>query len=213
MIHFDSKQIARMEKHYRINLINSVSGFKSLNLLGTINADGITNLCPVSSVFHMGSNPPLVGLVMRPQRPNNDTLRNISQTGQYTLNNVLPAWYTMAHQTSAAYPPGVSEFDACGLTRKYSGKFKAPFVAESTVRIGLELRDLIDVGLNGTTIVIGEVVELLVDEGLVCTDGVIDHDGAGTMAATGLDGYYLPQFVGRLPYAKPGMEPKELGIK
>ena len=188
MIHFDSKQIARMEKQYRTNLINSVSGYKSLNLLGTINADGISNLCLVSSVFHLGSNPPLLGLVMRPQRANNDTLRNISQIGQYTLNNVLPAWYTMAHQTSAAYPAGVSEFETCGFTRKYAGRFKAPFVAESTVRIGLELRELIDISLNGTTIVMGEVVELLVDEPLVCADGVIDHDGAGTMAAAGLDG-------------------------
>jgi flavin reductase (DIM6/NTAB) family NADH-FMN oxidoreductase RutF len=212
MMTINRERIAGLEKHYRINLINSLSGYKSLNLLGTINADGITNLCLVSSVFHLGSNPPLLGLVMRPQRPHNDTLRNINLMEQYTLNNVLPAWYTRAHQTSAAYPSGLSEFDACGFTRKYSGKFKAPFVAESTIGIGLQLRELIDVDLNGTTIVIGEVVEMLTDESLVSGDGTIDHVRAGTMAAAGPDSYYMPHLLSRLAYAKPGAEPRELAL-
>lgn len=203
MTAINSQQISEMEKFYRINLINSLSGYKSLNLVGTINNDGITNLCPVSSVFHLGSNPPLLGMVMRPQRPNNDTLSNIKMTGQYTLNNVLPDWYQQAHQTSASYPSGVSEFDECGLKKKYTAGFKAPFVEQSTVRIGLELRELIDMELNGTTLVIGEVITLLIDEPVLTPDGTIDHLLGGTVAVSGLDSYYLPQLLGRLPYAKP----------
>ena len=203
MTAINSQQISEMEKYYRINLINSLSGYKSLNLVGTINTDGITNLCPVSSVFHLGSNPPLLGMVMRPQRPNNDTLRNIKMTEQYTLNNVLPEWYKQAHQTSASYPSDVSEFDKCGLKKMYAAGFKAPFVEQSTVRIGLELRELIDMELNGTTIIIGEVIQLLIDESVLSADGTIDHIQAGTMAVAGLDSYFLPQLVERLSYAKP----------
>lgn len=207
MINFNSEQISEMEKFYRISLMNSISGYKSVNLLGTTNANGITNLCPVSSVFHMGSNPPLLGMVIRPEREHNDTLQNIRLVGQYTLNNILPEWYVQAHQTSASYPSGVSEFDVCGFKKIYASKFKAPFVAQSTIRIGMELREIIDAEINGTTIIIGEIVLILADDAVIGMDGFVDHLKAGTLVVAGQDRYYLPQAVGRLSYAKPGEVP------
>jgi flavin reductase (DIM6/NTAB) family NADH-FMN oxidoreductase RutF len=205
-------EINEMEKFYRINLINSLIGFKPLNLLGTCNTAGIPNLSIISSAFHLGANPPLLGLVMRPQREHNDTLNNIRVTGQYTLNNVLPNWYKQAHQTSASYASGISEFDMCGFHEWYKEGFKAPFVQESTVRIGLELREIIDVAINGTKIVIGEIVQLLIDDLIIEENGTVDHIQAGSMAVSGLDRYFIPQFVGRLSYAKPGTEPQEIKI-
>ncbi|TSD63334.1 flavin reductase family protein [Inquilinus sp. KBS0705] len=205
-----SHQITDMEKYYRINLINSLAGYKSLHLLGTISNDGITNLCIVSSVFHLGANPPLLGMVIRPEREHNDTLSNINTTGQYTLNNVLPAWYMQAHQTSASYPSQVSEFDVCGFKKQYITGFKAPFVKQSTISIGLELRETIDVELNGTTIVIGEIMHILADDELITADGTIDHVKAETLTVAGLDTYSLPQPIGRLAYAKPGVPTKQL---
>jgi hypothetical protein len=50
-------QISELEKLYRVKLINSLSGFKSANLIGTINKKGITNLALFSSVIHVGANP------------------------------------------------------------------------------------------------------------------------------------------------------------
>jgi len=210
MITIKSSQISEMEKHYRISLINSLVGYKSLNLLGTISHDGISNLSLISSAFHLGANPPLLGIVIRPEREHNDTLNNIRKTGQYTLNNVLPQWYKQAHQTSASYPSGISEFDKCGFKKHYINGFKAPFVAQSTIRIGLEVAEIIDMEINGTTIVIGEIIHILTDDSLIEKDGNVDHIKAGTMTVAGLDSYFLPQLIGRLSYAKPGLEPQEL---
>ncbi|RAJ26917.1 flavin reductase family protein [Pedobacter cryoconitis] len=210
MISIKSDQIYQLEKQYRISLINSLVGYKSLNLLGTISPEGITNLCIISSAFHLGADPPLLGIVIRPERAQNDTLTNIKSTGQYTLNNVLPEWYKQAHQTSAYYSSGVSEFDTCGLKKLYCAGFKAPFVGQSTIRIGLELREIIDVEINGTTILIGEIVQILADDTMIAADGTVDHIKAKTMTVAGLDSYFLPQAVGRLAYAKPGVEPHEL---
>lgn len=210
MERLQSDQIYQLEKQYRISLINSLVGYKSLNLLGTISNEGITNLCIISSAFHLGANPPLLGLVIRPERAHNDTLTNIKSTGQYTLNNVLPDWYMQAHQTSASYPAGVSEFDACGLKKLYVDGCKAPFVQQSTIRIGLELREVIDIEINSTTILIGEIVQILADDKMIATDGSIDHVKAKTMTVAGLDSYFLPEFIGRLAYAKPGIETHEL---
>ena len=207
MVNIKSDEIYQLEKHYRISLINSLIGYRSLNLLGTTSNDGISNLCIISSVFHLGANPPLVGLVIRPEREHNDTLRNIKATGQYTLNNVLPEWYMQAHQTSASYSSGVSEFDSCGFHKHYVKDFKAPFVKESNVRIGLELREVIDMEINDTSIVIGEIVHILTEDYLIATDGTIKHNAAKTLTVAGLDTYYLPYPVGQLAYAKPGVEP------
>jgi len=207
MLNINSDEIGLFEKHYRVSLINSLIGYRSLNLLGTASNSGITNLCIISSAFHLGANPPLIGLVIRPEREHNDTLRNIKATGQYTLNNVLPEWYKQAHQTSASYTSGVSEFDACGFHKYYLKDFKAPFVGESNVRIGLELREVIDMEINGTTIVIGEVIHILTENHLIADDGTIAHSAAKTLTVAGLDTYYLPYPVGQLAYAKPGLEP------
>jgi len=210
MISIKSDQSAQLNKQYRINLINSLLGYKSLNLLGTASTDGITNLCLISSAFHLGANPPLVGFVMRPAREHNDSLRNIKSTEHFTLNNVLPDWHMQAHQTSAAYPSGTSEFDICGFKKQYVDGFKAPFVAQSTVRVGLQLREVIDMSINGTTIIVGEVVEILLNDGLLTADGTIDHIEAKTMTVAGLDSYYLPELIDRLAYAKPGIEPRSI---
>lgn len=209
MVSIQSDQINQLEKQYRISLINSLVGYKSLNLLGTISKEGITNLCIISSAFHLGANPPLLGLVIRPERAHNDTLTNIKSTGQYTLNNVLPEWYKQAHQTSASYAAGLSEFDTCGFQKLYADRFKAPFVKQSTIRIGLELREIIDVELNGTTILIGEIVQILADDMMIAEDGTVDHVKAKTVTVAGLDTYFLPEPIGRLAYAKPGVEPHE----
>jgi len=203
---FTSTTIQDMEKRFRTTLINSIPGYKPLQLLGTVSEDCVTNLSLINSVFHLGANPPLLGLVIRPQRDENDTLANIKQTGEYTLNNVVTDWYKQAHKASATYPSGVSEFEACGFEADYIDGFKAPFVKQSTIKIGLKLREIIEMAINGTTIVVGEIVHILADEQLIGNDGFVDHTQADTVTVIGLDSYYNAQPLERLAYAKSGKE-------
>lgn len=208
------EEIVKMEQRYRTTFINSVSGYKSLHMVGTSSTDGISNLALVNSVFHVGANPPLLGMVFRPEGlTSQDTLKNIMETGQCTLNNILPEWYERAHQTSARYGTDESEFDLCGFKKAYLNKFKAPFVAESTIKIGLEVRDIIEVSLNNTNIVIGEIICLILDEQLIATDGYVDVEKAGSVTVAGLDSYFTTQALGRLAYAKPGKYPEQLSVE
>ena len=55
-----------MSRIPRLTLINSITGFKSGNLIGTIDEKGITNLSVFSSAVHIGSEPALIALVTRP---------------------------------------------------------------------------------------------------------------------------------------------------
>ena len=44
MHHFQVEDLENMSKIYRLNLINSVTGYKSAHLVGTTSAKGIDNV-------------------------------------------------------------------------------------------------------------------------------------------------------------------------
>jgi len=52
ILHFDKNAIDAMENRYRANFINSITGYKSANLIGTVSSDGVENLAIFSSVTH-----------------------------------------------------------------------------------------------------------------------------------------------------------------
>lgn len=201
--------IDALDKRRRAALINSISGFKSANLVGTADAAGNTNLAIVSSVVHIGSHPPLLALVFRPDTVERHTLDNIRATGAYTINHVNHAMIEAAHQTAARYPRKQSEFAATGLTELWEHKWPAPFVAESQVRMALTLVEEQVLTINGTHLVIGEIRHLQVPENALTEDGALDPAAAGTVALAGLDSYYDTTLVQRMAYAKPDLPPRK----
>lgn len=194
--------IDAMEKRFRANLFNSLAGYKSANLLGTVSDHQQTNLALISSVFHVGAHPPLVGMLIRPHSVPRHSLENLLQTGVYTLNVVTSSIYRQAHQTSARYERDLSEFTAVGLDEEYSDGFKAPYVAQSPIKTGLSLIETQTLKVNDTVLVIGEVLELNIDDALIAEDGQLDLNAADAVAVTGLDEYHSAASLGRLPYAK-----------
>ncbi|WMN62219.1 flavin reductase family protein (plasmid) [Pseudoalteromonas xiamenensis] len=196
-------QLAHLETRYRAQLVNSVSGFKSANLVGTIDNNGLTNLSIVSSVIHLGSNPPLLGMVFRPHSVPRHTLENILETGVYTINHVNNEIFKKAHQTSARYPKTISEFEACNLTPIFHGTFIAPFVQESSIRIAMEYREHQTLKLNETVFLVGEILHIELPEEIVAATGYVDLEVANTVCVSGLDSYHNTQRLAQLPYAKP----------
>lgn len=209
-MYIDKQALNDLEERYRVALVNSLSGFKSANLVGTAGADGQTNLAIVSSVFHLGADPALMGFISRPPSVDRHTLENIEALGEYTLNHVHADIVEAAHQTSARYPREQSEFDAVGLTPMPAQTLAAPYVAESRVRLGMRLCEMKPVEVNNTVMVIGEIVEIHVPDSAVGDDGFIDLEGLGTVAVSGLDSYHRTEKVSRLSYAKPGRPPREV---
>ena len=201
-MHFTKQQLNELAPHFRTQLINSLSGFKSANLIGTQDKLGNTNLAIVSSVFHLGAHPPLVGMIMRPHSVPRHTFENIIETGVYTINQVNSEIYSQAHQTSARYDRDESEFDATGLKTEYLNDFDAPFVLQSRLKYAVNLVEHQHLAINGTELVIGEIIDLHVDGAAVQEDGFIDLMSIQTVAVSGLDSYHTTQALSRLPYAK-----------
>lgn len=209
-MYFSKADLGLLEDRYRARLINSLSGFKSANLIGTVSRDGVTNLSIVSSVFHLGANPPLVGMIIRPHSVTRDTLENILDTGQYTINQVGADFWQAAHQCSARYPAEVCEFTQVGLTPTFTDGILPPFVAESRLKYALDVKETTTLQVNGTVLVIGEVSALLVEESAIAEDGYVDIEALNTVAVSGLDSYHRTERLGRLTYAKPDMLPRLL---
>jgi flavin reductase (DIM6/NTAB) family NADH-FMN oxidoreductase RutF len=204
--HFTSETLLDLEKHERAHLINSLGGFKSLALVGTSDSKGNTNLAVFSSVFHVGANPPLIGLIFRPSPPERNTYSNIIETGFYTINHVNETIYKQAHQTSARYDKEISEFDIIGLTPEYIDAFFAPYVAESNIQLGIEFKEKIDLTINNTVLIIGEITQIYIPEDCLSIDGFIDLEKANTVTCSGLDSYHKTVQIDRLSYAKPNKE-------
>lgn len=202
--HFTNQHIAGLEKRIRTALVNSLSGFKSLNLIGTVNKSGQTNLAVFNSVMHIGADPALMGFISRPDSVDRHTLENIKETGCYTVNHVNTEIFEKAHQTSARYGREESEFDAAGLEVDYKDGFPAPFVQESRVQIGLILKEIVPVQINSTLLVVGEITDLYFPAEIWDADqGIFDFEKAGTVAGSSLDGYHATHLIKRLKYAKP----------
>ncbi|WP_431687574.1 flavin reductase family protein [Hahella sp. NBU794] len=197
------EDIEAMPHLYRVAFINSLSGFKSANLVGSVDREGRTNLSIVSSCTHIGAHPPLVAMIIRPHSVERHTLENILATGHYTLNQVHEGIYRPSHQTSARYPKEVSEFTAVGLTEEWRDDFVAPYVKESKISLGMALREHHHLSINGTELVIGEILQVQLPSECLMQDGFVDIEKAETVALSGLDSYHRSQRLARLSYAKP----------
>ncbi len=191
-----------MERLERLNLINSITGFKAANLIGSIDSAGNTNLTIFSSVFHLGSDPALIGMIVRPLVGMRHTYDNIIETGYYTVNHVGAEFVENAHYTSAKFQKEESEFDACNLSEQFVGDFKAPFVRESRVKLGVKLQDDILLESNQTRLLIGSIEHIFVEGNALRSNGAVDLERLGSVCISGLDTYHRVQVGTTFPYAK-----------
>lgn len=207
---FITSDFAEFPKEFRRNFMNCLSGFKSLCLCGTMDQEGVPNLSLISSVIHVGANPPLMGMLMRPETVQRDTIENIRKSGVFTLNHVNPEIMEAAHQASARYPVDVSEFEETNLTPLIYDKFSAPFVKESVLRIGLSFQERHTILANATTLIVGKIVVVETNERAIGEDGFIDLEELNSLTVSGLDSYHSTRQIKRLSYARPGQVSTEL---
>ena len=193
---YNAKALDEMERVKRLKLINSISGVKSANLIGTKSKKGISNLCIISSVTHIGSNPPLLGFICRPtNKVKRDTFDNILENPYFTINSVEQSKIKNAHLTSAKYDKEISEFDECGFQEHYIDNFPIPFVLESRVKIGLELKQKVKL-INGTYFIIGRIKLLAIP------NNELHETMGGSVGVIGLNTYYSIKKMSEFDYAR-----------
>ncbi len=201
----DKHKILSFEKQFRTQLINSLPGLKPLVLVGTTHASGVANLALFSSIVHIGADPPLLGLIFRPDSVPRHTLINIQREPKYSLNVVHEKMVMQAHQCSARLADDISEFDDANLTlQQREGYHSIPFVSESMVQIAMERQEIIRIISNNTMLVIGSIEHIWLPDYALQEDGSVNHFALHSSVCLGLDTYGKATFQCQLPYAKPG---------
>ncbi len=203
MKEFNKIDINKMSKIYRLNLINSITGYKSANLIGTKTNDQINNVAVFSSVIHLGSDPALIGFILRPTTVPRHTYENIHKYGFFTLNQISESQIKSAHQTSAKYSRETSEFSETGLEFEFKNNIDAPFVKDSPIQIGCKYINEYNLKENNTILMIGGIESIYVNKILLMHDGWVRLDKGKIIAINGLDGYSLPKLIERFSYARP----------
>ena len=191
-----------MEKVERLNLINSCTGYKSANLIATKSTEGKSNIAIFSSVTHLGSDPALIGFIVRPTTVPRDTYKNIKETGYFTVNHVTAAMIADAHHTSANYEPGVSEFEKTNLEEEYKENISIPFAKGSPIQLYCKYVNEYYIKENNTIHVIASIEKLFYDEDLRHEDGWLQIDKGNVVTLNGLDAYCLPKLLDRYQYAR-----------
>jgi flavin reductase (DIM6/NTAB) family NADH-FMN oxidoreductase RutF len=137
---------------------------RPIALIATRGRDGTGNLAPFSYFTAVSSAPPCIAVSITPKSATEakDTLRNISETREFSINLVAEWMIEQVHQTSAAYPYGVDEMEKVGLTPLPSETIRPPRVKESPVQLECILEQLVPVGegRGSSTLVIGRIQRL-----------------------------------------------------
>jgi len=203
MKEFTHIELQDLEHLYKINLVNSVTGYKPANLVGSISNSGVVNLAIFSSVVHLGSAPALLGMIFRPTTVARNTYDNIKENGYYTINHITQEMIIDAHHTSAKYDFEINEFDKTNLEEEYKQNCFLPFVKNAPIQIKLKYVNQYPIKENGTIMVVGSIEKIYIKNELLEQDGYVNLTKGNIVGINGLDGYVKTELIERLPYQRP----------
>ena len=148
---------------------------RPIGWISTLSAAGVVNLAPYSFFNLISSAPPFV---MFSSADRKDSQRNAEETGEFVANLASYELKDAMNASSAPFAPGTSEPARIGLEMAPSRQVKPPRVARTPV--ALECRYFKTVELfsadgkrNRSSVVIGEVVGIYIDDGVI-VDGMVD---------------------------------------
>jgi flavin reductase (DIM6/NTAB) family NADH-FMN oxidoreductase RutF len=148
---------------------------RPIGWITTISADGVVNLAPYSFFNLVSGNPPWMIFSSAPRK---HSQTNAETTGEFVFN--LATWdlREVMNESSAEFPPGISEPEAVGLEMVPSRNVKPPRVKRSPVAMECKYYKTVElIGSEGkanrSSIVIGEVVGIYIDDSVI-VDGMVD---------------------------------------
>jgi flavin reductase (DIM6/NTAB) family NADH-FMN oxidoreductase RutF len=208
MIEITNSDILKMDKITRLNLVNSIPGYKSANLIGTKSKAGVSNLAVFSSVIHLGSNPPLLAFVMRPSVVPRNTYQNIQDTGKFTINHIHEDFVDKAHYTSAKFDSDISEFQKAKLNEEYLGDFYAPFVGESKIKMAMNFVEEYQIKANDTLFIVAEIQSVFLPKEILKRNGEVNLNEVNDVCISGLYNYHKVEHLAAFDYVRPESFPK-----
>lgn len=140
-------------------------------LVTTVSPAGVVNVAPFSYFNGVCAMPPLISLCIGHRRYNGelrkkDTLANIEATGECVVHIPSEELAAQVNQSSAEYPPDVSELAELGLTAEPADLVAPPRLLECPIALECKLERVLMLGRPKalTGMVIAEVVRFHIDD-------------------------------------------------
>ncbi len=158
-------------------LLNACVSPRPIAFVSTLSPEGQPNLAPFSYFMAGGANPP--SIVISPvggrDGAKKDTLRNIEDTGEWTISVVTHAMAERMNAASASFPHGVSEWDEVGFVPAPSDLVKPGFVAESPIAMECKLFQIVRHGPGplSANYCLGEIVRFHLAPEILAPDGTV----------------------------------------
>jgi flavin reductase (DIM6/NTAB) family NADH-FMN oxidoreductase RutF len=113
----------------------------------------------------------------------------VEATGEFVLNAAVEPLAEQVNLTSKELPYGESEVSLTGLTLLPSLKVKPPRLAETPVTMECKVLQIVPIGKGAiaANLVIGEVLAMHVDDGILDPKGRVDPRRLKTIARLGGD--------------------------
>tara|TARA_Y100000588_G_scaffold227106_1_gene240918 strand:- start:86 stop:715 length:630 start_codon:yes stop_codon:yes gene_type:complete len=134
----------------------------------SMDAQGRINAAPFSCYTFVCKAPPMIAIVVGHREHRlKDTSRNIHEGSDFVVNAVTENIAKSMHETSADYPPDISEVEAIGLELVPSRVIKTPGIAVSPIHMECRLHRIEVFGRENEELIVGEVVHFNVADALI----------------------------------------------
>ncbi|WP_067221708.1 flavin reductase family protein [Stappia indica] len=170
--------------------------------VSTLSAEGAVNLAPFSAFTFCSHKPPMVAIsVGRKGRLLKDTGTNILRDGEFVVNIAHRGLLQELHDSSAVYPPDVSEAQALGLATVASRCIAPPRLAVAPASLECRLHMALPLGDERNYLMIGEVLRFHIDDALL-HEGKVDTAELDPVARVGGPNYMTYGELVTLPAAQ-----------
>ena len=164
---------------------------RPIGWISSIDAAGAVNLAPYSFFNMVSDEPPMV---MFSSNGWKDSVRNVSETGEFVANLAVRFLSEQMNLSSAAVPSEVDEMELASLEKAPSVLVKPPRVAAAPAALEcscVSIQRLRGIGgvESSNYMVIGQIVGVHIDPAYL-KDGIFDTAGARPLGRCGYRGDY-----------------------
>jgi len=171
-------------KSFETNTLDARDGYRLLTSIvvprpvawvSSMGLDGSTNLAPYSFFNAVGNSPPTIMIAVGKRKGTiKDTLRNITETGEFVVNIANAELREKMVYTSGDWSYGISEFEKAGLETIPSILVKPPRVKEAPVSLEVKATQIVPVEGTVSTMVLGHIVYFHVRQDLLQENGSVN---------------------------------------
>jgi flavin reductase (DIM6/NTAB) family NADH-FMN oxidoreductase RutF len=174
------------------SLANGLVAPRPVAWVSTLGPGGAPNLAPFSFFNAFSTAPFTIGIGPGSREGlNKDSLRNIKESGEFTVSLVTEELAPVANLSSAEFDPTVDEWETTGLSKRPSVVIGPPSVAESPAALECRVFTIVDLGAAEkptNSLVIARVLRIHVSEHVIDPETLrVDAEALGLVGRMGGD--------------------------